>query len=144
MKAIASSIRFLGTGVLALAVCLGGQLAFAGGPTSGPSKSGSEDSDTTPVVSNGKTSFGLVFEGSWEELSRVFVNVRGTGSIELRPTTSGRFEARFAGDFAIRVRSSVLARNGVQVRYLGPQGSMRLLRERDTFVLVQRGPLRSR
>ncbi len=83
MKAIASSIRFLGAGVLALAVCLGGQLAFAGGSGSGPSKSGSEDSDTTPVVSNnGKSFLGLSFEGSLEELNRVFVNVRGTGSIE--------------------------------------------------------------
>jgi len=141
MNAMQSWIRQLGTAGLALglAFCLTGQTAHAGGTGTGGGTSlgTSDDADTTPVVSNTHDLPGFVFEGRPEDLRRVLVNVRGSGSIALRPTQDGRYELSLSGSLTTVVDGAALARSGVKVRYDGAAGSLRAFRHRGAVVLVQ-------
>lgn len=144
MNAMQSWIRQLGTAGLALGLtfCLAGQPVWAGGTGAGSGSSigTSDDADTTPVVSNTRQLPGFVFEGRFEELRRVIVDVRGNGSIALRPTQDGRYELSLSGSLTTVVDRAALARSSVKVRYDGAAGSLRMSRQRGAFVLVQNGP----
>ena len=70
-------------------------------------------------------------------LLSAYVDVRGTGSVALRPTQDGRYEVSLSGSLTTIVDRAALARSSVKVHYAGDAGALRMSRQQGALVLVQ-------